>query len=172
MPVADGRVHGLPPNCGIAGYRLLHADGHDGRAARRFQTLSVILARRCGLGGIMRRTLERYFYMHALGESFECQWLSGCFLMLRNQAVKKVGLFDESFGKYFKDVDMCLRMARAGWRVMYHGATCTYHLEHGSRKLYSADAWRHLRAYNYWLSKWGYRIAPETSYNLLRPSAA
>ena len=84
----------------------------------------MILARRFGLGGLMRRTLERYFYMdHAPGESFDCQWLSGCFLMLRNKAVEKVGLFDESFGKYFEDVDMCLRMARAGWHVMYHGAT-------------------------------------------------
>ena len=103
------------PHCGIAGCRLLHVDGHDARAARRFQTLSVILARRFGLGGVMRRTLERYFYMdHAPGESFDCQWLSGCFLMLRNEAIEKVGLFDESFGKYFEDVDMCLRMARAG----------------------------------------------------------
>ena len=107
----------------------------------------------------MRRTLERYFYMdHAPGESFDCQWLSGCFLMLRNKAVEKVGLFDESFGKYFEDVDMCLRMARAGWQVMYHGATSAYHIEQrASRKLFSADAWRHLRSYLYWLSKWGYR---------------
>ena len=103
------------PDCGIAGCRLLHVDGHDARAARRFQTLSVILARRFGLGGLMRRTLDRYFYMdHAPGESFACQWLSGCFLMLRNKAVEEVGLFDESFGKYFEDVDMCLRMARGG----------------------------------------------------------
>jgi N-acetylglucosaminyl-diphospho-decaprenol L-rhamnosyltransferase len=146
------------PNCGIAGCRLLHPDGHDARAARRFQTLSVLLARRFGLGGIMRRTLERYFYMdHAPGESFDCQWLSGCFLMLRNKAVEHVGLFDESFGKYFEDVDMCLRMARSGWQVMYHGATSAFHIEQrASRRLFSADAWKHLRSYLYWLSKWGY----------------
>jgi N-acetylglucosaminyl-diphospho-decaprenol L-rhamnosyltransferase len=146
------------PNCGIAGCRLLHPDGHDARAARRFQTLSVLLARRFGLGGIMRRTLERYFYMdHAPGESFDCQWLSGCFLMLRNKAVERVGLFDESFGKYFEDVDMCLRMARAGWQVMYNGATSAFHIEQrASRRLFSADAWKHLRSYLYWLSKWGY----------------
>ncbi len=162
------------PDCGIAGCRLLHADGHDARAARRFQTLSVILARRFGLGRLMRRTLERYFYMdHAPGESFECQWLSGCFLMLRNKAVEKVGLFDENFGKYFEDVDMCLRMARAGWHVMYHGATSAYHIEQrASRKLFSTDAWRHLRSYLYWLSKWGRQATAEASYNVLRRQAA
>jgi GT2 family glycosyltransferase len=162
------------PNCGIAGCRLMHADGRDARAARRFQTLSVILARRFGLGGLMRRTLERYFYMdHAPGESFDCQWLSGCFLMLRNKAVEQVGLFDESFGKYFEDVDMCLRMARGGWRVMYHGATSAYHIEQrASRKLLSADAWKHLRSYLRWLSKWGYRAMAEVSPDLLRSRAA
>ena len=162
------------PNCGIAGCRLLHADGHDARAARRFQTLSVILARRFGLGGLMRRTLERYFYMdHAPGESFDCQWLSGCFLMLRNKAVEKVGLFDESFGKYFEDVDMCLRMARAGWHVMYHGATSAYHIEQrASRKLFSTDAWRHLRSYLYWLSKWGYGRRRRKHRKLARRQAA
>ena len=162
------------PDCGIAGCRLLHADGHDARAARRFQTLSVILARRLGLGRLMRRTLERYFYMdHAPGESFDCQWLSGCFLMLRNKAVEKVGLFDENFSKYFEDVDMCLRMARAGWHVMYHGATSAYHIEQrASRKLFSSDAWKHLRSYLYWLSKWGRQATAEASYSVLRRQAA
>ena len=154
------------PACGIAGCRLFHTDGRDARAARRFQTLPVVLARRFGLGGFMNRTLERYFYMdHAPGESFDCQWLSGCFLMLRNKAVAEVGLFDESFGKYFEDVDMCLRMARAGWRVMHHGATSAYHIEQrASRRLFSADAWRHLRSYFYWLRKWGNRTTVEAAF--------
>ena len=75
----------------------------------------------------MERTLDRYFYRDQPGESFDSQWLSGCFLMLRRQAVEEVGAFDESFGKYFEDVDICLRMARAGWRVMHHGATSAAH---------------------------------------------
>jgi GT2 family glycosyltransferase len=151
------------PQCGIAGCRILHADGEDARAARRFQTLSVVLARRFGLGRLMQRTLDRYFYLdHGPGESFDCQWLSGCFLMLRKKAVEEVGLFDESFGKYFEDVDICLRMARAGWRVMYHGATSAYHIEQrASRQLLSIDAWRHFRSYLYWLRKWGYRVPAE-----------
>jgi GT2 family glycosyltransferase len=161
-------------NCGIAGCRVLHVDGHDARAARRFQTLLVILARRFGLAGFLRRTLERYFCMdHAPSESFDCQWLSGCFLMLRNKAVEKVGLFDENFGKYFEDVDMCLRMARGGWRVMHHGATSVYHIEQrASRNLLSADAWKHFRSYLYWLSKWGYRPTVEASRGTRLPPAA
>jgi GT2 family glycosyltransferase len=82
--------------------------------------------------------------------------------MVRKQAADEVGPFDEGFGKYFEDVDICLRMARAGWRVMYHGATSAYHLEQrASQRLFSIDGWRHLRSYLYWLRKWGYRAPAE-----------
>jgi GT2 family glycosyltransferase len=146
------------PGCGLAGCRLLHADGNDARAARRFQNLPIILARRLGLGRVMPSTLDRYFYReHDIHDSFDCDWLSGCFMMIRREAFEQVGLFDESFGKYFEDVDMCLRMARNGWRVMYCGGTSCYHIEQrASQNLFSADAWRHVRAYLYWLNKWGY----------------
>ena len=77
--------------------------------------------------------------------------------MIRRQALEEVGPLDERFGKYFEDVDICLRMARAGWRVMYHGGAHCYHLEQrASGKIFSLDAWRHLRAYLHWLRKWGW----------------
>ena len=118
------------PHCGVAGCRLYHADGADAHAARRFQTLPLVLARRCGLGRLLRRTVDRHFYAeHAPDETWPCDWLSGCFLMVRREAIEQVGRFDEGYGKYFEDVDICLRMARAGWQVMYHGAASCYHLE-------------------------------------------
>jgi N-acetylglucosaminyl-diphospho-decaprenol L-rhamnosyltransferase len=147
------------PSCGVAGCRLFHADGSEARAARRFQTLPLILARRCGLGRWLRSTVEHHFYAeHAPHESWPCDWLSGCFLMMRREAIDQIGRFDEGYGKYFEDVDLCLRMAQAGWQVMYHGATSCYHLEQrASKRLFSPDAWMHLRAYLCWLRKWGLR---------------
>jgi len=143
------------PRCGMAGCRLYHADGSDAYAARRFQTLPLVLARRCGLGRLLRRTVDRHFYAeHTPDETWPCDWLSGCFLMIRREAIEQVGHFDEGYGKYFEDVDMGLRMARAGWQVMYHGATSCYHLEsRASKTLFSADAWLHLRAYLRWLRR-------------------
>jgi N-acetylglucosaminyl-diphospho-decaprenol L-rhamnosyltransferase len=147
------------PDCCVAGCRLYRADGQYAYPARRFQTMSVVMARRCGLGRLMPRTLDRYLYRDRTPyETFQCDWLSGCFLMLRRRAFEEVGFFDESFGKYFEDVDMCLRMARSGWQVMYHGDTCCYHLEQrASRRPFSIDGWRHLRSYMRWVQKWGYR---------------
>jgi GT2 family glycosyltransferase len=146
------------PTCGIAGCRLYHGDGSEARAARRFQTLPLILARRCGLGRWLRDTVDRHFYAeHAPDETWVCDWLSGCFLMMRREAIEQVGYFDEAYGKYFEDVDICLRMALAGWQVVYHGATSCYHLEQrASKNPLSNDAWTHLHAYGRWLRKWGF----------------
>jgi len=147
------------PRCGLAGCRLLHADGSDAHAARRFQTPALILARRCGLGRLLRGTVQRYFYAeHAPDETWPCDWLSGCFLLVRREAFQQVGGFDEGYGKYLEDVDYCLRMARAGWQVMYHGAASCYHLEQrASKRFFSADAWTHLRSYLRFVRKWGCR---------------
>jgi len=149
------------PSCGIAGCRLYHEDGGPAYAARRFQTLPILLARRLGLGGLMHPTLDSYLYRDRDPlESWQCEWLSGCFLMIRREAFEDVGFFDEGFRKYFEDVDMCYRMARSGWRVMYHGATACCHLEcRASKRLVSRDAWEHLRSYFRWHWKWGFSYA-------------
>ncbi len=150
------------PSCGIAGCGLYHEDGTFAYPARRFQSPAVVLARRCGLGRVMGRTLDSYLYRdRSPQDTWEPEWLSGAFLLLRREAFRDVGLFDEGFGKYFEDVDMCLRMARAGWKVFYHGSTYCYHLERrGSKRLLSLDALRHLRAYWRWHRKWGFTTRP------------
>lgn len=145
------------PRCGIAGCRIYRPDGQEGYCARRFQTFPIILARRLGLGGLLSRTLDQYLYRDRdLEGTWECDWVSGCFMLIRREAYQEVGGFDTHFIKYFEDIDYSLRLALAGWDVMYHGATHCYHVEaRASSRLFSADAARHLCSYLRWLHKWG-----------------
>ena len=145
------------PDCGIAGCRLHRPDGSHSPSARRFQTPRVILASRLGLRRLFRRTLDRYFCAeHAATDSWSCDWIPGCFLMVRRRAFEEVGYLDAEYIKYFEDVDICLRMGLAGWRVMYYGGTCCYHVEQrSSAGIFSADARVHLRSYLRWIRKWG-----------------
>ena len=150
------------PECGVAGCRLLRGDGSQAPSARRFQTLPVIFANRVGPRRLFRRTLNRYLYAeHAASESWACDWIPGCFLMVRRRALEDVGFLDARFIKYFEDVDFCLRMGLAGWQVMYHGGTFCHHLEQrASARIFSVDAGLHLRSYLRWLRKWG--VAPRS----------
>lgn len=145
------------PDCGISGCRLYHPDGSYGFPARRFQTLSTIAARRLGLAKLLGNTVDSYLYRDQPDDSiFECDWLSGCFLMVRSEAVRDVGLLDLRFRKYFEDVDYCLRMRRTGWRVLMNGQTwCYHHEQRASRNLFTQDAFVHLQSYLRWLAKWG-----------------
>jgi GT2 family glycosyltransferase len=146
------------PDCGAAGCRLYHADGTYAHPARRFQSLATIAARRTGLARFLRREIASYLYLDEPHDGVvECEWLSGCFLMVRRRAVEGVGLFDCGFRKYFEDVDFCLRMARAGWKVLLNGGTSCCHLEQrASRRIWSRDAFVHLQSYVRWLQKWGF----------------
>lgn len=143
------------PRCGVSVCRLHHPGGGYAWPARRFQTPRIVAARRLGLARRMPRELSDYFY-HDRDHfgSFECDWVSGCFMFLRRAAVGEVGPFDEGFTKYFEDVDYCARMHAAGWSVMFNGGTsCYHHEQRSSRRLLSRDAGRHLASYGRWLLK-------------------
>ncbi len=44
----------------------------------------------------------------------ESDWLTGCCLLMKRQALEKVGLLDERFFLYWEDVDWCLRLRAFG----------------------------------------------------------
>lgn len=49
----------------------------------------------------------------------ETGWLSGACMLLRRDAVLGIGGFDRRYFMYFEDVDMCDRLGKAGWQVVY-----------------------------------------------------
>jgi len=63
--------------------------------------------------GFMRRDGPRYNRIR------ECAFVTGCGFLLRSEALRKVGFFDERFVFYSEDADLCLRIREAGWRVVY-----------------------------------------------------
>lgn len=52
---------------------------------------------------------------------------SGAALMVRAEAMKKVGLLDERFFMYAEDLDWCRRFREAGWKVVYHPRSVVIH---------------------------------------------
>jgi len=59
--------------------------------------------------------------------------IKGACLVIRRAALEQIGLLDERYFIYSEEMDLCLRLARAGWqlywvpaaRVVHHGAAST-----------------------------------------------
>jgi GT2 family glycosyltransferase len=80
----------------------------------------------------------------------------------RRAALEQVGLFPESFGSYFEDVDLACRLQRGGWRAMFEPASRVLHhvgASHGkkSRRLLERQScneervfWRNIPRQSMW----------------------
>lgn len=57
---------------------------------------------------------EEYF-----AKSHEQDWVTGAFFLIRMEAMKKVGFFDEDYFTYVEEVDYCFRTKQEGWQISY-----------------------------------------------------
>jgi GT2 family glycosyltransferase len=63
-------------------------------------------------------------------------YLSGCFMFFRNEALKKVGLFDENIFMYMEDTDITRRIHKKFKTLFYPEATIYHYFEKGSHKTF------------------------------------
>jgi GT2 family glycosyltransferase len=75
-------------------------------------------------------------------------YISGASLLLRGAALRSVGLLDEGFFIYGEDVDLGLRMRRAGWRLGVASAARVWHRGGSSWGKDHTTADEHFAAYN------------------------
>lgn len=146
------------PRCGAAGCCVFGAEGQYRWPARRFPTPGMIAARRLVPDWLLTAARRAYLYQHnPIGESYACDWVSGCCMLVRREARREVGNWDPGYRKYFEDVDFCRRLWQAGWTVEHCGATLVYHDEQrASQDWRSPDARIHIASYLRYLRQWGW----------------
>jgi len=86
--------------------------------------------------------------------------LAGGFLMLRSEALKQVGLLDERFFIYLEDIDICRRLRKAGWRVVFNPNARILHSWGASSKKRRAKSffWHHLSMFKYFQKHYPYLL--------------
>ncbi len=124
----DIRLHGNPfpallqsfqsSLCAAAAPLVLNPDRQIEDSARQFPTLISLLGKAFGICN------GRY---NASAEKLSPDWLAGMFVLLRSEAFKQVGGFDEGYYLYYEDVDLCWRMRRAGWNIMQDTSVAVIH---------------------------------------------
>jgi GT2 family glycosyltransferase len=60
---------------------------------------------------------------HAVGRP----WYTAACVLVRTMAFRGVGGFDEGFFMYYEDVDFCIRLQRAGWRLTLEPRAVVHH---------------------------------------------
>jgi hypothetical protein len=119
------------PRCGAAGSQLMTPDGAAVPSAFRFPSLGreyVAAARSETLGrflGVEPTVVEAT-------QSAEVDWVSGASVMLRVDALREVGLFDDGFFLYFEEVELLHRMKAKGWSVRQVPESRVVHIEGAS----------------------------------------
>jgi N-acetylglucosaminyl-diphospho-decaprenol L-rhamnosyltransferase len=110
------------PEVGLVAPKLINPDGTVQDSCYRFYSFLTPLYRRTPFGKLpsARRQLHRFLmkdWDHAATRAVG--WVLGGCMLIRREAIEKVGFFDERFFLYFEDVDLCRRMWQSGWQVHY-----------------------------------------------------
>lgn len=110
------------PKVGIAAPKLINPDGTTQWSCYQFPDWFIPILRRTPLGRLpwARRRLRAYLMSDwAHDANRPVGWALGACLLIRRDAMREIGLFDERFFLYFEDVDLCRRAWQAGWEVHY-----------------------------------------------------
>jgi hypothetical protein len=150
---------------GLAGCKLINPDGTLQYSARTFYSLRTILYRFTPLRGLLSGSaLEKEYLMMDWNhnDSREVDWVLGGCMLVRDRAVREVGMMDEKLFMYFDDVDWCYRMWDRGWKVYYLADSVMIHkhIRKSVNDLLSPETRAHIKSLFYFLWKYKYRLIP------------
>lgn len=132
---------------GIAVPKLLDSQGNLQLSARRFYDLPTILLRRTFLGRFYpdHQFIRKHLMADWDHETIkEIDWALGACMLIRSKAVGD-HVFDPRFFLYFEDVDLCVRLKKVGWKVVYHPEAIAVHehLQESRRNPFSRANYAH-----------------------------
>lgn len=122
------------PNIGILGVKLTGEDGELQPSCRYFPTILNIFLIKTGLNQLLPKVQLVDDKNWDATKTQECDWVPGCYYLVRKSVIDQLGLFDPRYFMYYEEVDHCLRAKNAGWKVMYYADTAVIHLGGESAK--------------------------------------
>lgn len=137
--VEDIRAHA---DVAVVGSKLLFEDGS-------IQHAGVAFSREC--------LMPYHMYRGGRAEAAcanrrrELQCVTAACMLVRRRVFEQVDGFDEGYRNGFEDVDLCLKIRKQAWKIVYQPKSVLYHLESKTpgRKIHELDNSQRLR------ERWG-----------------
>ena len=119
------------PRVGLAGPRLLNADGSLQRSCYAFPSTTFLLVEHSPLrsfAALVPSARRHFFIGWPHDRARAVPWVLGAALMIRREAFDAIDGFDPSFHMYYEEVDLAYRLAAAGWETHFAPVADVTHL--------------------------------------------
>jgi GT2 family glycosyltransferase len=150
---------GDAPDIGLVAPRLRYPDGR-----RQFSWSPA----RGFVGEVLQKALnpfEAQAWVHGsmarwVARLVGATWYTAACVLVRAEAFRAVGGFDESYFMYFEDVDLCIRLEAAGWRLAQEPRAVVCHAGGAAGRSEVDDIYRpsQLRFYQQHRPQWESRL--------------
>ncbi len=126
------------PKAGACGARLLNADGSLQPGCSPMLTPEREFWRLIFLDRFVHRaTYSQKFWQATQPQPVEV--IKGACLLLRREALAQVGVLDDSYFMYTEEVDLCYRLAQAGWTLWWVPEAQVIHFGEASSRQVAQD---------------------------------
>jgi GT2 family glycosyltransferase len=131
------------PNSGGLGVKMVDGKGiFLPESKRSLPTPTVAFHKISGLSSLFPKS-KKFGKYHCgyldKNENHEIDILSGAFMLMRKEALDKVGLLDEAFFMYGEDIDLSYRLIKGGYKNYYFSDTRIIHYKGESTKKSSVN---------------------------------
>ncbi len=153
--VAFAEAH---PRCGVAGPKMLNADGTLQASRRRFPTVAGTIVRRTPLR-LLFPPLEwqrRHYMLDAPSDRpVQVDTMLGAFLLMRRTMLEELGGWDAGYQLYCDDIDLNYRAMKAGWERWWIPSAVVHHDYQAviDKRFFTKRNWWHLKAMARFLRK-------------------
>jgi len=148
------------PDVGLVMPKVLYPDDTLQYLCKLLPTPLDLFGRRFLNFGPFRKIVEKRNEVYELrftgyDKIMEVPYLSGCFMFIRTEVLKKVGLFDERFFMYLEDTDLSRRIHRVA-KTVYYPYVYVYH-EYGKGSYKSLKLlYYHIKSAVKYFNKYGW----------------
>ena len=153
------------PDAGLVMPKVLYPDGKIQYLCKLLPTPFDLFGRKFLNKGPVKKYIEKRNEIYELrftgyNKIMEVPYLSGCFMFIRTEVLKKVGLFDERFFMYLEDTDLSRRIHRVA-KTIYYPYVHIYH-EHQKGSYKNLKLLKiHIESAIKYFNKWGWFNDPE-----------